>query len=75
MPFDFYTNFCVRQIRSVRDIGMCVIEKTIVFVPVVYTYSQGQETFLTSFDNDQIRSYDTECSNHRPPLSTLTYER
>ena len=33
--------------------------------------SQGQETFLTPSADKQIRSHDTECSNHHPSLGTL----
>ena len=33
--------------------------------------SRGQETFLASSGDKQIRNYDIECSNHHPSLSTL----
>ena len=33
--------------------------------------SQGQETFLAPSADKQIRTYDTEWSNHHPSLSTL----
>ena len=33
---------------------------------------QGQERFLAPSDYEQIRNYDTECSNHHPSLSTLS---
>ena len=32
--------------------------------------SQGQETFLAPSADKQIRSYDIECSNYHPSLST-----
>ena len=32
---------------------------------------QGQETFLLPPADKQSRNYDTECSNHRPSISTL----
>ena len=33
--------------------------------------SQGQETFLAPSDDKQTCTYDTECSNYNPSLSTL----
>ena len=33
--------------------------------------SQGQETILAPFANNQSRNHDTECSNHHPSLLTL----
>ena len=33
--------------------------------------SQAQETFLAPSADKQTRNYDTECSIHHPPLSTL----
>ena len=32
--------------------------------------SQGQETFIALSADKQTRSYETECSNHHPSLST-----
>ena len=37
--------------------------------------SQAQETFLAPSADKQTRNYDTECSNHHPPLSTLRPKR
>ena len=34
--------------------------------------SQGQKTFLAPSAAKQTRNYDIKCSNHHPPLSTLT---
>ena len=33
--------------------------------------SHGQETFLGTSADNQIRDCDKECSNHHPSLSTL----
>ena len=33
--------------------------------------SQGQETFLVPSVDNQTHNFDTECSNHHRPLSTL----
>ena len=33
--------------------------------------SQGQETCLAPFVDNQTRNYDIECANHHPSLSVL----
>ena len=38
-------------------------------------YSQGQETFLASCADNQTHSYNIDCSNHHPSLSTLMSKR
>ena len=72
VPFNFYVYFCAHQIRSIKSLSICVIEKILIFATVDFSKIHSCLSVGTSEKLDSERMVWTLrlCTPGRPSVSS-----